>query len=128
MKELIAAATAAMKRAYAPYSNFFVGAALMTADRKIYTGMNIENSAYSATVCAERVALFSALAAGERDFCAIAVVGGKEGNIEDFCSPCGVCRQALSEFCTPDFKIYLTNGKETRAFTLEELLPESFSL
>lgn len=127
-KMLISEAVKAMKNAYAPYSGFFVGAAILSDSNKVYRGMNIENAAYSATVCAERTAIFSALAAGERSFCAIAIVGGHKGEIRDFCPPCGVCRQVLSEFCPPDMKIYLYNGSETKTFTLAELLPESFSL
>ena len=127
-EQLIKEATEAMMNAYAPYSGFFVGAALLTRDNKVYRGMNIENAAYPATVCAERTALFSALARGEREFCALAVVGGKGGVIADFCPPCGVCRQTLSEFCSPEMPIYLWNGKEIRTFTLGELLPQSFSL
>lgn len=127
-KMLISEAVKAMKNAYAPYSGFFVGAAILSDSNKVYRGMNIENAAYSATVCAERTAIFSALAAGERSFCAIAIVGGHKGEIRDFCPPCGVCRQVLSEFCPPDMKIYLYNGSEAKTFTLAELLPESFSL
>lgn len=127
-EQLINEATEAMHGAYAPYSGFFVGAALLTKNGKVYRGMNIENAAYSATVCAERTALFSAIAQGERDFSAIAIVGGEGGTISDFCPPCGVCRQALSEFCSPETEIYLSNGKEIKVFTLGDLLPESFSL
>ena len=127
-EKLINEAIEAMRGAYAPYSNFFVGAALLGKSGKVYRGMNIENAAYSATVCAERTALFSAIAAGEREFSAIAIVGGMRGELEDFCPPCGVCRQALSEFLTADAKVYLTNGKEIKELTLGELLPHSFSL
>ncbi len=126
-KILIDSAIEAMGRAYAPYSNFFVGAALLTRDGKIYKGMNIENAAYPVCNCAERTALFSAIAAGDRDFAAIAIVGGRGGEITDFCAPCGVCRQALSEFCGRELEIYLYNGKEIKIFTLGDLLPESFS-
>ncbi len=127
-KLLVENAIEAMSRAYAPYSGFFVGAALATRDGRIYKGMNIENAAYGVCNCAERTALFSAIAAGERDFSAIAIVGGHGGEIKDFCQPCGVCRQALSEFCGPEFEIHLYNGREIKTFTLAELLPESFSL
>ena len=126
-KSLIAAALAASKKAYAPYSGFFVGAALQTKSGKIYTGCNIENAAYSATVCAERVALFSAVKEGEREFSAIAIVGGKNGEITGFCPLCGVCRQVISEFCDGDFKIVLWNGKEASVYTLKELLPLAFT-
>lgn len=127
-EELIGNAMAAMKNAYSPYSEFCVGAALLTKKGKVYTGCNIENSSYSATNCAERTAFFSALKNGERHFSAIAVVGGKKGRVEDYCSPCGICRQVMSEFCDKDFKIYLYNGVEIRTYTLDELLPNTFSL
>ena len=126
--KLIEAAISAMKRSYSPYSGFTVGAALLGESGKIYLGANIENSAYSVTVCAERVALFSAVMAGEGRITELAVVGGRGGEITDFCPPCGVCRQALSEFCAPEVKIHFYNGKETKTLTLGELLPESFSL
>ena len=114
---------------YVPYSHFHVGAALLTKSGKIYTGCNIENAAYGPSNCAERTAIFKAVSEGEKDFEAIAVVGGSEGKIEDFCPPCGVCRQVMAEFCDKDFKIILSNGKkEVKTFTLSDLLPESFSL
>ncbi len=127
-EELIGNAMAAMKNAYSPYSEFCVGAALLTKKGKVYTGCNIENSSYSATNCAERTAFFSAVKNGERQFSAIAVVGGKKGRVENYCFPCGVCRQVMSEFCDKDFKIYLYNGVEIKVYTLEELLPQSFEL
>ena len=127
-EELIGNAMAVMKNAYAPYSEFTVGAALLTKKGKVYTGCNIENSSYSVTNCAERTALFCAVKNGERQFSAIAVVGGKKGRVENYCSPCGVCRQALREFCDKNFKIYLYNGVEIKTYTLGELLPESFEL
>lgn len=125
---LVEAAKDAMMKAYAPYSGFFVGAALLCRDGKVYSGANIENSSYGVTSCAERTALFSAVFDGERDFEAIAIVGGKGGKITDFCSPCGICRQALCEFCKPDLNIYLYNGNEIRQYTLGELLPCGFLL
>lgn len=127
-EELIGNAMAAMKNAYSPYSEFCVGAALLTKKGKVYTGCNIENSSYSATNCAERTAFFSAVKNGERQFSAIAVVGGKKGRVENYCSPCGVCRQVMSEFCDKDFKIYLYNGVEIKTYILGELLPDAFSL
>ena len=127
-EELIGNAMAALKNAYAPYSGFFVGAALLTKKGKVYTGCNIENSSYSVTNCAERTAFFSAVKNGERQFSAMAIVGGKNGRVEEYCLPCGVCRQVMSEFCDKDFKIYLYNGVEIKTYTLGELLPESFSL
>ncbi len=126
-RKLIELALTARENAYAPYSGFKVGAALLSKKGNTYSGCNIENGAFPATNCAERTAIFSAVAAGEREFTAIAVVGG-EDKIEDFCPPCGVCRQVMSEFCGEDFKIYLFNGKEIKVFTLGRLLPESFKL
>lgn len=117
-----------MVDAYVPYSGFKVGAALLTASGKVYTGCNIENAAYSPSNCAERTAFFKAVSEGEREFAAIAIVGGLEGKIKGYCPPCGVCRQVMSEFCTNDFIIIL--GKEDdeyKSYTLTELLPVSFS-
>ena len=126
-QELIDLAVAAMKSAYAPYSGFTVGAALLTADGQVYTGCNIENAAYTPTVCAERVAFFSAIRDGRRDFKKIAVVGGKNSALTSFTYPCGVCRQVMREFCADDFTILAYNGSETRETTLAALLPDSFS-
>ena len=132
--DLIKTAIEMTKMSYVPYSHFHVGAALLDKNGKVWTGCNIENAAYGPSNCAERTAVFKAVSEGVRNFEAIAVVGGLEdesGNpqIQDFCPPCGVCRQVLSEFCTRDFKIILANGKgEQKVFTLAELLPESFSL
>lgn len=128
-KALISEAVIAAKKAYAPYSGFSVGAALLCSDGTVFTGCNIENGAYSVTVCAERVALFSAVAAGYRDFDAIAVVGGRNDDYTSPCPPCGVCRQALAEFCSADMKVILSDGKgDIAEYTLGRLLPESFSL
>ena len=115
---------------YVPYSKFRVGAALLTAGGKIYTGCNIENAAYGPSNCAERTAFFKAVSEGERDFAAICIAGGPEGAEElDYCPPCGVCRQVMSEFCGGDFEIILAkNDKDYKVFTLIELLPESFSI
>lgn len=127
--DLIKKASSMLEFSYAPYSNFHVGAALLTKNGKIFTGCNIENATYGATNCAERTAFFKAISEGEKDFCAIAIVGGKNGKIDDFCSPCGICRQVMAEFCSKDFKIILANSKnEIKTFSLEELLPESFCL
>lgn len=125
---LLAAATEAMTNAYAPYSHYKVGAALLTADGRIYTGCNIENSSFTPTCCAERVALFKAVSEGVHDFTAIAVVGGHEGKITGVFPPCGVCRQVLAEFCGRDgFVIYMgtVDGGYER-YTLAELLPHGF--
>ena len=114
---------------YSPYSNFAVGAALLCADGTIYTGANIENSSYTPTVCAERVAFFSAIHDGHREFSAIAIVGGKSGEpISEYCPPCGVCRQVMGEFCTGDFRIILSDGKTPRVMTLDEIFPSRFDL
>lgn len=121
-EKLYRMAVDAAKNAYSPYSGFSVGAALLCSDGTVFTGCNIENASYSVTVCAERVALFSAVAAGKREFCAIAVAGGSDGDYSKPCPPCGVCRQALSEFCGGDMAVILSDG----AHRLEELLPYSF--
>ena len=132
--ELIQTATEMTKRSYVPYSHFHVGAALLDSNGKVWTGCNIENAAYGPSNCAERTAVFKAVSEGARSFEAIAIVGGPEDEngkvqIQDFCPPCGVCRQVLSEFCDREFKIILANGNgEQKVFTLAELLPESFSL
>jgi len=126
--ELIRLAKDAMQHAYAPYSGFKVGAALLTADGKVYPGCNIENAAYTPSNCAERTAFFKAVYAGERDFTAIAVVGGKDGVIEDVFPPCGVCRQVMQEFCGPDFMIYMGRADDSFvAVRLEDFLPYGFS-
>ncbi len=127
--ELIKAAKKAAENAYAPYSHFTVGAALLCKDGKVYTGCNIENASYSPTNCAERTAFFKAVSEGERDFTAIAVVGGKDCNFTDYCSPCGVCRQVMAEFCSESFRVILgKEGKDFRVITLRNLLPDSFSI
>ena len=127
--ELIKTAKLAAEYAYVPYSGFTVGAALLTKDGKVYSGCNIENASYSPTNCAERTAFFKAVSEGERDFTAIAIVGGKDKSFTDYCTPCGVCRQVMSEFCSKDFKIILgKNDDEYKTFTLGDLLPESFNL
>lgn len=127
-KELIRKAIEAMGAAYTPYSGFRVGAALLTEDGKVYQGCNIENAAYTPTVCAERTAFFKAVSEGERHFSAIAIVGGKDGILKDFTAPCGVCRQVMREFCQPDvFRIILAKDEELwKEYRLCELLPEGF--
>ena len=116
--------------AYTPYSHFAVGAALLCEDNSIVTGCNVENAAYSPGNCAERTAVFKAVSEGKQKFKAIAVVGAKEGelpSVDAICSPCGVCRQVLREFCdVKTFTVYMTDGKILYAYTLEELLPLSF--
>ena len=128
IEEMIDLAIAQLKYSYTPYSGFKVGAALLTAAGKFYTGCNIENAAYSPTNCAERTAFFKAVSEGERDFRAICIVGGKDGVLTEYAAPCGVCRQVMMEFCNPDtFQIILATGKEQyEVFTLRGLLPLGF--
>lgn len=127
--KLIEAALKAMDNSYAPYSDFNVGAALLGKSGRIYTGCNIENSSFSVTNCAERTALFKAVSEGETEFEAIAVVGGKHGTADDFCSPCGVCRQALFEFCKEDFKVILAKSNfEYNEYNLSDILPLGFEV
>lgn len=124
--ELMAKAVRARRGAYAPYSRFAVGAALLCRDGSVYTGCNIENAAYTPTVCAERVAFFKAVSDGHRDFAAIAISGGPMGAPGTQTAPCGVCRQVMMEFCTPDFEIVLGTEEDCKVYTLSELLPLGF--
>ena len=114
---------------YAPYSKFRVGAALLAKDGKIFGGCNIENAAYGPSNCAERTAFFKAVSEGVQDFTAIAIAGGPEEGIRDFCAPCGVCRQVMAEFCEADsFLVILAKSvEEYEVYTLSELFPKSFS-
>lgn len=116
------------KKAYVPYSEFAVGAALLTKSGEIFTGCNIENISYSATNCAERTAIFSAVAQGSLQFTAIAVAGGMQGKEPvDYCVPCAICLQVMSEFCEPDFEIFVVkSSQEIKRYTLGELLPVMF--
>lgn len=126
-KDLFKLAKDAMKNSYAPYSDYNVGAALLCKNGNIYKGCNIENASYSLTNCAERTALFSAVANGEKDFEAICVIGGKNGKITDYAMPCGACRQALAEFCEADFKVYVGKNEDSiKEYKLSDLLPCSF--
>lgn len=127
-EKIVNEAKEAMKMAYTPYSHFKVGAALVTEDDEIIRGCNVENAAYGPSNCAERTAFFKAVSEGKQSFKAIAIVGGPEGQIKDFCPPCGVCRQVMREFCNPKtFEIILCNAQgKIKVYTLEELLPESF--
>ncbi len=124
--ELMEIAISARETAYAPYSGFRVGAALLGKSGRVYTGCNVENAGYSPTNCAERTALFKAVSEGEREFLSIAIVGGRYENIADFCAPCGVCRQALAEFCDGDFRVILGTPQNLQTFTFKELLPFAF--
>lgn len=126
--ELVNKALIAREKSYSPYSKFKVGAALETKNGNVYLGTNIENASFSATNCAERTAFYNAIINGEKDFSKIAVVGGKGDKITDFCLPCGVCRQVMSEFCNKDFEVIYFNGKEVKKFGLDEILPFGFNL
>ena len=121
-QKLVEAGLNARKRAYAPYSKYFVGAALLAASGKIYEGANIENASYGATVCAERVAVFNAVSAGERKFIAMSVVGDKGG------APCGLCRQVLAEFGLDILLLEVNkDGKVVREVTVADILPDPFT-
>ncbi len=130
VKGLCLTAINAMNSAYTPYSSFRVGAALLAADGAVYDGCNIENASFGATVCAERVALYKAISAGAREFTALAIVGGQDGIITDAIVPCGICRQTLSEFCSPDMPIFLVSDVRGNydLHTFGELFPMAFSL
>ncbi|MCL1848120.1 MAG: cytidine deaminase [Clostridiales bacterium] len=128
--DLIRKAFQAREKAYAPYSGFMVGAALLTREGEVYLGCNVENAAYSPTNCAERTAFFKAVSEGKRQFSAVAVVGGMKGTAQgDFAYvfPCGVCRQVMAEFCGGDFEIITAKSlEEYKTYALSELLPEAF--
>lgn len=128
MEQLIQAALDARKTAYAPYSHYTVGAALLTAEGVIYQGGNIENASYGATNCAERTAFFKAVSEGKRAFKAIAIAGGMEGEEPlDYAYPCGICRQVMQEFVSKDFKIIVAKSvADYKEYRLEELLPFGF--
>ena len=126
-KDLIHLAEAARERAYAPYSNYLVGAALLGKSGQVYLGCNVETAASPVTNCAERTAFFKAVSEGERAFQAIAIVGGKKGEKGGFCPPCGVCRQVMAEFCAEDFPIVLGTADDYKIYTLSELLPQAFT-
>ena len=128
IRDLAEAALKARDNAYIPYSNFSVGAALLTEDGTLFTGCNIENKSYPAGICAERTAIFSAAAAGKRSFRALAVAGGmKDREPRDYCMPCGICRQVMSEFCGPDFEVAVVKSAgDVRVYRLDELLPHVF--
>lgn len=127
-RKLVELAKKAREYAYAPYSHFKVGAALLTKSGRVYMGCNVENVSFGAANCAERTAFFKAVSEGEHSFSAIAIVGAPSGNeTKDACAPCGICRQVMREFCDGDFKIVLEDGNGgVLSYTLAELLPESF--
>lgn len=127
-QKLIHEAINSLKYSYTPYSGFKVGAALLTKDFHVYNGCNIENVSFTPTNCAERTAFFKAVSEGKMDFLAIAIVGGKNGVLTDYCPPCGVCRQVMLEFCNPK-NFYVILGKsetDYQIYTLEEFIPNSF--
>lgn len=128
IKMLIQTAIGSLKYSYTPYSNFKVGAALLTKSGEIISGCNIESASFTPTNCAERTAFFKAVSEGKKEFEAIAVVGGKNGVISDYCPPCGVCRQVMMEFCDPKtFKVIIAKSvDEYKIYTLEEILPLGF--
>ena len=125
-KELLLKAVEARSFAYAPYSNHKVGAALLGKSGKVYTGCNVENAAYTPTNCAERTAVFKAVSEGEREFVAIAVVGGLGDTLSEVCAPCGVCRQVLAEFCEKNLHVVMGTPDKIVTSTLGNLLPLSF--
>ena len=123
-RELYEKALEAMPRAYAPFSRFKVGAALLTKDGEVFTGVNVENSSLGATICAERTAFVKAVSEGATEFEAIAVVS-EEGEVW----PCGICRQFMKEFCDDDFRIITGNDVDSLSlYTMDEILPEGFKL
>lgn len=128
-KELVKEALAAREFAYTPYSKFNVGAALFCKNGRVFRGCNIESASYTPTNCAERTAFFNAISEGEREFSAIAIVGGPAGAPPaDFCYPCGVCRQVMAEFCGRDFKVYIAKSEsEIREYSLDEIIPFAFT-
>ena len=128
VRQIVEAALEARENAYAPYSGFSVGAALLCEGDEIVTGCNVENASYPAGMCAERTAVFSAVARGKREFRALAVAGGKTGSApSDHCMPCGMCLQVISEFCPPDFEIYVAkSAEEVQCYRLRDLLPHVF--
>ena len=126
-QSLMEAAAAAREFSYSPYSGYRVGAALLGKSGKVYGGCNVENAGYTPTNCAERTAIFKAVSEGEREFSAIAVIGGSGETVDPACAPCGVCRQVLAEFCSPDLPVILGSPAHWRVVTLGELLPLAFT-
>ncbi len=127
-RQLLDLAISARERAHTPYSGFAVGAALLSESGKVYLGCNIENASYTPTICAERTAFFKAVSEGEKGFVAIAIVGGKVGEpLNPQVPPCGVCRQVMTEFCSPTFRVILGDEQESVAYTLGQIMPLSFT-
>ena len=127
-EKLIRIAIDNLKNSYAPYSNYNVSAAVIMSSGKVYTGVNVENASYPAGMCAERNAIFNAINCGEKKILSIAIVGGKNYCIKSYCSPCGICRQVIREFCNPEeVEVILARSvSDFNLFTLNELLPLSF--
>ena len=126
-RSLLETAVTAREFSYSPYSGYRVGAALLAADGRIFTGCNVENAGYTPTNCAERTAVFKAISEGAREFTAIAVVGGSGEHLDAACTPCGVCRQVLAEFCSPHTPVIMGTPEQMRVLTLGELLPFAFT-
>ena len=128
IRKLIRTAVRQLSYSYAPYSHFKVGAALLAENGTIYTGCNIENAAYTPTSCAERTAFFKAVSEGVRTFKAICITGGMNGELTDYTAPCGVCRQVMMEFCSPEeFEIILAKGEDDyKMYKLKDLMPLGF--
>ncbi|MBF0710312.1 MULTISPECIES: cytidine deaminase [unclassified Gemella] len=128
-EELVQAAIEATKNSYVPYSNFNVGAAILTKNGQVFTGCNIENASYTPSNCAERTAIFKAVSEGQKEFIKIAIVGGPNGNLENYCPPCGVCRQVIAEFAEEGFQVILGNDKcEYQVYDFfQEVLPLAFT-
>ena len=129
IRKLVESAISAREKAYVPYSRFMVGAALLTKNGKLYKGCNVENASYGAGICAERTAFVKAVSEGEREFAAIAIAGGREGDsIEGYAYPCGICRQVMLEFCDKDFKVIVASSTgDYKCHSLDELIPHGFS-
>lgn len=125
-RALLDAALAARNYAYAPYSGYRVGAALLAADGRLFTGSNVENASYGATICAERSAFAAAVSAGVREFSAIAVAGGKGAKADPAAPPCGLCRQVMAEFCRDDFAVILGNEEDMKAYCFKDIFPLGF--
>lgn len=127
-EELIRIAIESRNKSYSPYSNFQVGAALLTSDEEVYTGCNIENASYTPTICAERTAIFKAISEGKHDYKKIAIVGSPKGEIVQYAFPCGVCRQVMMEFTDPEtFEVIVAvSEKDFKKYKLSDLLPEGF--
>lgn len=129
IEKLANEALLARANSYSPYSGFKVGAALLCGDGTIFTGCNVENASYPATVCAERTAFLKAVSEGKREFKAIAIAGGSDETPDDYAYPCGICRQVMSEFCKGDFCVIVAKSvSDVKIFTLDELLPARFEL